>query len=631
MKRQVAIGLVLAVLVGLFGSLSISAEEKIYTYAGTAEFDEGYTIERVEDNRFSFAVSAGDSAYRFEADMHYFTDGYAFTEKKIIGQANSPEIISVYVLTVNDVLDSFVLKENRHVLRVVTRDGSTSRDYYKEIPASIFEGFIATYTGGLDETGKQALVSSIFWRTRFSKQEDLPKRYSSPNRPTHVAAREYREYGEMTAATDDKNNLLEEIGYERFKRVGTGYVKLMHNVNNAPRRGIVLQRTKDDLFGQIYTSGVVWDLDAKVYHNASQTDKRTMQWDLRREYNFLVIYDIKSDTMEAIFQDKSAYITENYYNVTLRVGGHDNFSNFVDFSYGVCPPGSNPTPSLSFVKAEVVGLLKKLPKYAGKAFKYLAALDKAKRYAQGIGNFIANSNTSAALKDFQLTPPEDCQLKSISSEFDRAAYLYDTGSQLSAWAKVDNYAPNIYTWYDFDFSFKVFGGNGLPDEVITFSRRLNTADFDTVNDRPLADGVYAFKNEVTQGALDACVSNFNNPEQNPAVVTNPDMHKRANQLWDVSFDAAANAYIIRPAYDSRLALTNNEQGYLHVSEYSGAANQHFIISQAPDGKVVITSQWGGNYDSPLSTLSDESLYQNVVSCPRELDLVTTVWFPIPMS
>ncbi len=35
MKRQVAIGLVLAVLVGLFGSLSISAEEKIYTYAGT--------------------------------------------------------------------------------------------------------------------------------------------------------------------------------------------------------------------------------------------------------------------------------------------------------------------------------------------------------------------------------------------------------------------------------------------------------------------------------------------------------------------------------------------------------------------------------------------------------------------
>ena len=28
MKRQVAIGLVLAVLVGLFGSLSISAEEK---------------------------------------------------------------------------------------------------------------------------------------------------------------------------------------------------------------------------------------------------------------------------------------------------------------------------------------------------------------------------------------------------------------------------------------------------------------------------------------------------------------------------------------------------------------------------------------------------------------------------
>ena len=34
MKRQMAIGLVLAVLVGLFGSLSISAEGKTYTYAG---------------------------------------------------------------------------------------------------------------------------------------------------------------------------------------------------------------------------------------------------------------------------------------------------------------------------------------------------------------------------------------------------------------------------------------------------------------------------------------------------------------------------------------------------------------------------------------------------------------------
>lgn len=284
-------------------------------------------------------------------------------------------------------------------------------------------------------------------------------------------------------------------------------------------------------FRRAQSVGFVLKYDASINQNPLSPHTRSAEWEVTRQYNFSTVYSLNDLTITVSYiVDDHASTVESDYAMSASVIGRSNFADITHFSFRVCEGISSSKPGFQFLVGPVLGKLVRKSPSLRVAQSLLGVYDIANGFVQAFDDI----TTQVSLNNFEIETPEDFRAKQVGSTYSKSN-LYRRDAGLKASFILDNYYPDETGFIDFRFSCKVFGAFGLDDEILELHDEIYTRTGETVNRRPLADGVYSFQNAVTKGSLDACVSNFTNPEANPAVVVIPEAHGRANQQWQIRY------------------------------------------------------------------------------------------------
>ena len=490
---------------------------------------------------------------------------------------------------------------------------------------------------------ERRLIDAMSWRTTPNVPEEI-----TGGEVRSIESYRYNPIGDPTPLSSDEDNmvlrsisgppyiedadgrtLLEEImgvDFYAFTQGGVhkGYLQNQDGTN----RYFMVFTSYDVGLRRAQSVGFVLKYDASINRNPLTPHTRSAEWEVTRQYSFTTVYSLSDLTITASYTDDGASTVESDYTMSVSVIGRSNFADITHFSFRVCEGIGSSKPSFQFLVGPVLGkLVRKFPSLRV-AQSLLGVYDIANGFVQAFDDI----TTQVSLNNFEIETPEDFRAKQVGSTYSKSN-LYRRDAGLKASFILDNYYPDETGSIDFRFSCKVFGAFGLDDVILELHDEVYTRTGESVNRRPLADGVYRFQNAVTKGSLDACVSNFTNPEANPAVVVNPEAHGRANQQWQIRYveSGTGGYYLISPLYDTSLMLKNNPQGYLHVGQAENNGSERWTIYEAPDGMVYMSALGGGNLYGFAGTFSESNIYQNVVSLNANDRYLTYLWTPVRVA